>query len=149
MAEPNPGLWSVGYEGREIDSFVALMGEARIRTVADVRLTPLSRKPGFSKNGLRQALRESGIDYRHFRSLGNPKSNRPPFWEGRAAEGRAAFRRVLGTDEAARDLDELAGLARRSRVAVLCFERDEARCHRYVVLRAVEERVPVSVISLA
>jgi uncharacterized protein (DUF488 family) len=148
MAELKPGLWSVGYEGREINSFVALLDEARIQTVADVRLTPLSRKPGFSKNALRQALRESGIDYRHFRSLGNPKSNRPPFQEGRAADGRAAFRRLLDTEEGGQDLDELAGLARRSRVAVLCFERDEARCHRYVVLRALEERMPVSVISL-
>ncbi|MEU9974087.1 DUF488 family protein [Streptomyces sp. NPDC051014] len=144
-----PGLWSAGYEGRDIDSFVASLLNSRIDVVADVRLTPISRKKGFSKTRLGAALAEAGIDYTHLRSLGNPKDNREPFWDGRLEVGRARFRGLLASEEAQSDLDRLAERARQSRVAVLCFEKDESRCHRQVVLETVQKRAAVSVTPLA
>ncbi|MFJ8107811.1 DUF488 family protein [Streptomyces sp. NPDC096132] len=144
-----PGLWSAGYEGRDIDSFVASLVESHIDVVADVRLTPISRKKGFSKTRLGEALAEAGIEYTHLRGLGNPKDNRAPFWDGRVAEGRARFQGVLRSEEAQTDLDRLAERAQQSRVAVLCFEQDENRCHRQVVLETVRRRAAVPVIPLA
>ncbi|GGV20389.1 hypothetical protein GCM10010293_16120 [Streptomyces griseoflavus] len=144
-----PGLWSAGYEGRDIDSFVASLLDSRIDVVADVRLTPISRKKGFSKTRLGEALTEAGIEYTHLRGLGNPKDNRAPFWDGRLDEGRARFRGVLRSEEAQTDLERLAEHARQSRVAVLCFEKDESRCHRQVVLDTVRKRAAVPVIPLA
>ncbi|MFG3211055.1 DUF488 family protein, N3 subclade [Streptomyces tendae] len=144
-----PGLWSAGYEGRDIDSFVVSLLDSRIDVVADVRLTPISRKKGFSKTRLGQALAEAGIEYTHLRGLGNPKDNRAPFWEGRLDVGRARFRGVLRSEEAQTDLERLAEHARQSRVAVLCFEKDESRCHRQVVLETVRKRAAVPVIPLA
>ncbi|MBT2510135.1 DUF488 family protein [Streptomyces sp. ISL-98] len=144
-----PGLWSTGYEGRDIDSFITSLRESCIDTVADVRLTPISRKVGFSKTRLGLALAEAGIEYIHLRSLGNPKENRAPFWDGRIAEGRANFRSRLGSEEAKSDLDLLAERATNSRIAVLCFEKDEERCHRKVVLDAVRKHAAVPVASLA
>lgn len=144
-----PGLWSAGYEGRDIDSFVASLLDSRIDVVADVRLMPISRKKGFSKTRLGQALTEAGIEYTHLRGLGNPKENRAPFWDGRLDVGRARFRDVLRSEEAQADLDRLAEHAQQSRVAVLCFEKDESRCHRQVVLETVRERATVPVIPLA
>ncbi|MFI9755104.1 DUF488 family protein, N3 subclade [Streptomyces collinus] len=144
-----PGLWSAGYEGRDIDSFVASLLDSRIDVVADVRLTPISRKKGFSKTRLGEALAEAGIEYTHLRGLGNPKDNRAPFWDGRLDEGRARFRGVLRSEAAQTDLERLAEHARQSRVAVLCFEKDESRCHRQVVLETVRKRAAVPVIPLA
>ncbi|MFF8672609.1 DUF488 family protein [Streptomyces sp. NPDC015242] len=144
-----PGLWSAGYEGRDIDSFVASLLDSRIDVVADVRLTPISRKKGFSKTRLGEALAEAGIEYTHLRGLGNPKDNRAPFWDGRLDVGRARFRGVLRSEEAQTDLERLAEHARQSRVAVLCFEKDESRCHRQVVLETVRKRAAVPVIPLA
>ena len=63
------GIVSVGYEGRQIDDFVAGLQRAGVRTVADVRLNAISRKPGFSKTRLRDALAAVGIGYVHMRSL--------------------------------------------------------------------------------
>ncbi|MGW0588619.1 DUF488 family protein [Streptosporangium sp. NPDC002607] len=37
-------------------------------------------------------------------------------------------------------LDRIAEAARRQAVAVMCFEADEHRCHRDLVLEAVRER---------
>jgi transcriptional regulator with XRE-family HTH domain len=142
------GLVSIGYEGRNLDGFVQELSEAEVSMVADVRLTPLSRKPGFSKTRLGERLGEAGIDYLHLRSLGNPKDNRPPFWEGRVEEGRARFRTLLREPGPASALTELAGHAERQRVAVLCFERDEHRCHRKVILDEIRGIAAVPVTHL-
>lgn len=146
---PTAGLVSIGYEGRDLDGFVQELTDAHVAMVADVRLTPLSRKPGFSKTRLGERLGEAGIDYRHLRSLGNPKDNRPPFWEGRIEEGRARFSALLEQPGALDALTELAEHAEQRRVAVLCFERDEHRCHRKVVLDKVRDlaRVPVTLLA--
>ena len=142
------GLVSIGYEGRDLDGFVEELSEAGVTMVADVRLTPLSRKPGFSKTRLGERLGQAGIDYLHLRSLGNPKENRPAFWEGRVEEGRERFRTLLREPGAASALTELAGHAGRQRVAVLCFERDDHFCHRKVILDEVRDIAPVPLTHL-
>lgn len=142
------GLLSAGYEGRSLDRFVEELVDRDVQTLADVRLTPISRKPGFSKTRLSGALAEAGIGYRHLRALGNPKENRPPFWEGRFDEGRSVFRELLTARAAAAELDELLTLAARERVAVFCFEQDEDRCHRQVICDIARNSrgLPVSVL---
>lgn len=142
------GIVSVGYEGRTIDDFVSDLARARVHTVADVRLNAISRKAGFSKTRLREALAKAGIDYRHMRSLGNPKENRAPFWEGRPEEGRRAFHKVLRAPEAEAFLDELVGLAQAEVVAVLCFESDADMCHRKVIIDRVIDAAAVQVATL-
>lgn len=138
--DAGPGLVSVGYEGRTAEDLLSVLVEQHVDVVADVRLTPMSRKPGLSKTRLREALAAAGVDYIHLKSLGNPKENREPFWTGAVAIGVARFRELMAAPEPAASLDDLARLARTQRVAVLCFERDHARCHRQVVTEEVTAR---------
>ena len=140
------GIVSAGYEGRSIDAFVAALLEAGVQTVADVRLNAISRKVGFSKTRLEDALAAAGIDYRHMRSLGNTKENRSPFWEGRVEEGRRVFRQAIQNPEAESSLDELSALVRDQVVAVLCFETDVEKCHRKVIIEELvgTTKTPVS-----
>jgi len=42
-------IYTIGYEGIDIEQFFTLLSEHNIETVVDVRELPLSRKPGFSK----------------------------------------------------------------------------------------------------
>lgn len=144
------GIVSVGYEGRTIDGFVADLQEAGVQTVADVRLNAISRKPGFSKTRLRQALATAGIGYEHLRSLGNAKENRQPFWDGRVDEGQRVFREALQAPDAEASLEELSELARDHVVAVLCFETDVERCHRRVIIDQVvgAKAVPVAALRV-
>ncbi|MFG1928758.1 DUF488 family protein [Cryptosporangium sp. NPDC048952] len=143
------GLVSVGYEGRTAEQFVAEMLESGVAAVTDVRLTPLSRKPGFSKTRLGQALAEAGIGYRHAKALGNPKTNRAPFRAGRLEEARTGFQPVLVAPEAESELTALGQAAARERVAVLCFERDQRLCHRQIVLDDVQQRtgLPITILD--
>lgn len=137
------GILGVGYEGRSIDEFVTGLRELGVTRLVDVRMTPISRKRGFSKTALSAALAGQGIAYEHRRELGNPKENRPGFWGGveEAAQARARYAALLRTPDASAALDALAEVARGELVALLCFEADERRCHRQVVIQELTTRL--------
>jgi uncharacterized protein (DUF488 family) len=137
------GVFGVGYEGREITTFVADLLDRRVTRLVDVRLTPISRKRGFSKTALRTALAEAGIAYDHRRELGNPKDNRAGFGgtETDLDHAKATYAELLTSDDAQASLDKLGDLARTERIALLCFEADERRCHRDVVLAELARRL--------
>jgi uncharacterized protein (DUF488 family) len=139
---PSRGVTGAGYEGREIAAFVAELANRGVTRLVDVRLTPISRKPGFSKTALREALDGVGITYEHRRELGNPKDNRPGFAgsEHELSSAKQAYARRLAAPEAQAALEQLLRYAEHEHVAVLCFEADQHRCHRDVVLRELAGR---------
>ena len=133
-------LYTVGYERRDIDSFVALLQRHAVNELIDVRLTPSSRKPGFSKTRLAQALDEAEISYRHLRELGNPRENRDGFRKRQQA-AFDVYREHLGNGS--RDaVDEVVKAAKGSTVALLCFERDVLTCHRRIITDVAQELEP-------
>jgi uncharacterized protein (DUF488 family) len=136
---PSPRLVSIGYEGRTVDELIKVLRAQGVTVLVDVRMTPLSRKPGLSKRKLAEHLEASGIEYLHLKALGNPKNNRPPFWQGRAADGCSAFDGLLDSPEPRAALATIAGLTASATVAILCFERDHHRCHRQVVTTRVSD----------
>lgn len=147
---PTGGLVSAGYEGLRIDQFVDALRACGVQTVADVRMRPQSQfKPDFSKTRLTAHLAKAGIEYWHLRALGNPKDNRPPFYDGRVDEGRAVYSGVLDGAEATEQLQQLFAAAEAERVAVLCLEREEQRCHRQVILDRARSTPGLSVAPLA
>ncbi|GGY05128.1 DUF488 domain-containing protein [Paludibacterium paludis] len=140
-------LFTIGYEGLDIDTFLARLAACGIDTVVDVRDLPVSRKSGFSKKALSARLEAEGLHYVHMAGLGCPK----PIREHVKAGGdqacyEAAFNAHLATRED--DIAALAGLARTSRAALLCFEADPRRCHRTMVAEAVRERFGLAVEAL-
>ncbi|MCK8675017.1 DUF488 domain-containing protein [Rhodococcus sp. HM1] len=136
-----PALVSVGYEGRTLQDLISQLKHQRVQVLVDVRLTPLSRKPGFSKTKLAQALQSAGIEYVHHRALGNPKDNRDGFRSG-SEESRERFREVLGSDAAADALNHVVELLDGGIVALLCFERDHETCHRDIVVDRLRSVAP-------
>jgi uncharacterized protein (DUF488 family) len=132
----------VGYEGLTVDQLVERLTAESIEVLVDIRLTPLSRKPGLSKQALSEALLAAGIRYVHDRRLGNPKENRPAYADATSDAGIAArvnYREIITKGDGAEAVRELAFLAERHTVAVLCFEADESHCHREQVMVAVAD----------
>lgn len=130
----------IGYEGRSQEELIHELHLNQVQLVVDVRLNPISRKKGLSKTALTQALADSGIDYVHLRELGNPKDNREGFWlPGTAAEAESheRFRALLQSEESVEAIAELVRIGEERKVALLCFERDESRCHRMLVLEHI------------
>ncbi|MGH9128115.1 MAG: DUF488 family protein [Acidimicrobiales bacterium] len=146
---PTARVYSVGYEGFTLSGFTECMSQSRVGAVVDVRLNAVSRKPGFSKRRLAEALDAVGIAYVHEPSLGNPLENRGSFRDGDGESGRRRMREMLdnGSGEA---LARVLSLAREGRIALLCVERDQHRCHRSVItdaLMALEPELEVLSVS--
>lgn len=125
-------LFTVGYQGRDVDELISTLREHGVTTLIDVRYVAFSRKPGFSRTALRGALEGAGLRYEHWKTLGNPPEIRDVYKSGHVAEGRRLFRERLhnGQSEA---VDQLVGLAAEERVVILCLEADHRECHRDVI----------------
>jgi uncharacterized protein (DUF488 family) len=138
MASP---LISVGYEGRDVEGLVASLTQQRVAVLVDVRLTPLSRKPGLSKKRLASTLAEHGIDYLHLPALGNPKDNRAALRAGKPCS-RDRFTALLQGSAGAHALRHVAELLDDQTVALLCFERSHEECHRQLVVEELRRTIP-------
>ena len=140
MADVSLTIVSVGYQERSVGELIDVLRQGEVEVLVDVRLNPISRKPGFSKNPLSQALAEAGISYRHERELGNPRENRDPFhrerYEAHLREGGSAV------------YAELMELARSVRIALLCYERRHRDCHRSCILDLASQEHAVRVLEL-
>ena len=90
-----PRLFTIGYEGTDIDRFVETLKIVGVEVVADVRAVALSRKKGFSKSALSARLMADGMEYLHFVELGDPKPGRDAARAGLYDEFRKIYRRHL------------------------------------------------------
>ena len=131
-------VFTIGYEGLDIDAFVSTLARYDVETVVDIRELPLSRKRGFSKTALASVLSLSGFEYVHMAKLGCPKAVRNRYREDanwkRYTQG---FLQYLATQETT--IAELSDLARSTNCALLCYEADFNFCHRSMVANAVHE----------
>src|SRR3954465_4887042 len=103
-------LFTIGYEGADVDRFLATLKDAAVATVADVRAVALSRKKGFSKNHRRENLAEAAIGCRHFIDLGTPKAGREAGRAGDTERMHRIFCEQLATSSAQAHSEELTDL---------------------------------------
>lgn len=132
---PSRYLYTFGYEGLDIESFVSRLVAAGIQSVVDVRELPLSRKKGFSKTAFRERLAADGIAYFHVPALGCPKPIRDEYRA--TGDWKKYTRRFLSYVESQTStVEELAKFARSTSACLVCFEADYSFCHRTFVARA-------------
>jgi uncharacterized protein (DUF488 family) len=71
-------VWTIGHGTRPADELIAMLADAGVRTLVDVRRFPGSRRnPQFNGPALRATLEEAGLAYRHVVDLGGRLSNEP------------------------------------------------------------------------
>ena len=129
-------IYTIGYEGATVDEFLAALRQAGVERVIDVRAVPNSRRPGFSKNPLRNALAEIGIDYVHLKALGTPADGRAAARAGRQEDLERIYADQLELPEAIVQAEQMKELAVERPSALLCYEREPAQCHRTLLLNA-------------
>lgn len=140
-------LFTCGYEGLTLETFIERLTRNAIRTVVDVRANPISRKKGFSKNAFSEALQAAGIAYLHAPALGCPKPIRDRYKQDQNwsvyTQGFLAY-----VKKQSDPLTQLASLSIRSNTCLVCFEADFNLCHRTYVARAVTKLNQQSVAHL-
>ena len=133
-------FYTVGYGSHDIDQFLDILEVAEVRTVIDVRHTPVSlHKPSFSRENLNNALDGRGIKYIHRGDLGVPRDVRD-----RAAQSGSRDEiwswyetNVLGQWPEGH-LKELIE-DQEQPIAFLCMEADPTKCHRHLLFLTLEE----------
>ncbi|WP_244867814.1 DUF488 domain-containing protein [Vannielia litorea] len=142
-------IFTIGYEKSTIDDFVGRLAEAEIDVLVDVRELPLSRKKGFSKNGLNAAVKEAGIDYLHVKALGDPKPGREAARAGNHDLFVEIFTQHMDGEDAQSALTELAGAVKGKRICLTCFERHHEGCHRKIVAERLSALVGAPIEHIA
>ncbi|MDQ3080348.1 MAG: DUF488 domain-containing protein [Pseudomonadota bacterium] len=130
-------IFTIGYEKATLPELIAALKVAGVTRVIDVRAVPLSRKPGFSKNILKNGLAEAEIDYVHLKALGTPPAGREAARKGRHSELERIYAGQLELPEAVVAAAEMLELAAEKPSALLCFERDPSDCHRSLLIETV------------
>jgi uncharacterized protein (DUF488 family) len=129
-------FWTIGHGNRSIGEFLALLKEAEIECLVDVRAYPASRRhPQFARESLEQSLTAAEVGY---------------VWEGSALGGRRkpsaqspnialrnpgfrAYADHMMSAEFGHACERLAQIGRTRRTAVMCAERLPWQCHRFFI----------------
>ncbi len=144
-------LFTIGYEGCEVEDFVKFLKKNKIEMIADLRKNPVSRKRGFSKHKLAEQLAKKKIGYIHYVALGTPTSWRKLEKAGRLTREKMFelyVREVL--PKAQTDIEALRELLREKNTAILCYEADATDCHRSFVANEIrsQEKKKLKVVDL-
>lgn len=126
-------LFTIGYEGRGIETFINTLIQNDVRVLVDVRKNPLSRKFGFSKGKLKQISETVRIKYIHVPDLGIESEKRS------ALETTLDYYSLFEAYEKAlpdytQQIEALNMLlCKNARIALMCFEKNSEMCHRHVI----------------
>ena len=128
-------IWSIGHGARPLDEFLALLREADIGQLADVRAFPGSRRhPRFAGEALAAALAEVGISYLHLPGLGGRRDGRADSsHRALRVAGFRAYADHMSSQEFSRDYERLRALGRAAPTAFMCAETLWWRCHRRMI----------------
>jgi uncharacterized protein (DUF488 family) len=139
-------IWTIGHSTRTIEKFISLLGAHGIKSLADVRLLPGSKRhPQFNKEKLSDSLGKTGIRYEHFPELGGRRKAKPDSkntaWRNESFRGYADYMETEEFNKGVKRLLDLAVAA--GPTAIMCAEAVWWRCHRslisdYLKVRGIE-----------
>jgi uncharacterized protein (DUF488 family) len=142
-------FFTIGHSTRPLGDFMALLREAQVQIVVDVRLLPGSRtNPQYNQDELARELSNYQIGYEHIAALGgrrgksrdvSPSIN--AFWQNASFHNFADYAMSEPFQSAFAKLRDL-GHARDC--AIMCAEAVWWRCHRRIIadyLMAADETV--------
>ena len=125
-------LFTIGYSGRSLDEFIALLEQYKITALCDVRSMPYSRRnPQFNRESLQQDLKSRNIDYVFLgEELGARSKDPSSYVDGKAIYGKIAelplFKQGLERIKLGMEKDYI--------LALMCAEKDPLSCHRSILI---------------
>ncbi len=133
-------FFTIGYEGRTADQIVSVMSDAGVRSVLDIRYSPVSMyRPEMSKSNFRRSIEEAGLQYLHVPELGVPRDirakaimtgTRDTIWEW--------YDTYIVGPKLSKNLHWFMNLEHP--VALLCVEADPTECHRHRLFLELERQ---------
>ncbi|MGA7192339.1 MAG: DUF488 family protein [Anaerolineales bacterium] len=143
--DTSPFVFTIGYEGESIDSFLYKIISNNIMAIVDVRNNPQSMKYGFSKKSFSDYIEKVGLKYFHIPELGIPSEMRKGL--GQAITYKKLFDKYESNllpkqNDAKAYL--LSLIAKYPRIALVCFENDHRFCHRNTLVEHLKKEKTLS-----
>ncbi|HUN43540.1 MAG TPA: DUF488 domain-containing protein [Acetobacteraceae bacterium] len=138
MADEPREVLTIGHSSHKMEHFLALLREAGVTAVADVRSAPHSRHvPQFNHDTLKAALRDAGIAHVY---LGKELGGRPQS-KAQYRDGVADYEKIAASDAFQAGLQRVLDGAATHRIALMCAEQFPQDCHRCLLIgRALAAR---------
>jgi uncharacterized protein (DUF488 family) len=125
-------LFTIGYFGRSIDNFIALLEQHKITALCDVRSVPYSsRNPQFNGKVLKKVLQSHNIEYVF---LGEELGARPKD-PSCYVDGKVVYQKLAESTLFKNGLDRIRlGMQKDYVLALMCAEKDPMACHRSILI---------------
>ena len=143
-----PGIFTIGYEGKDIDSFLNILIKNEIDVIVDVRKNPFSMKFNFTKNKLMNYLQKVDIQYIHIPELGIEGKLRDEL--STMEDYQNLFKQYKATTlkERPDQVERIVKLGEKHRASLMCFEGSKDYCHRGSIAENIKTQHEVEVTHL-
>lgn len=126
-------IYTIGYAGFEIESFLKALKEHGITVLIDVRSSPVASEyyKAYSKDVLEPLLKSNNILYRNYSAeFGARQTNKDWF-----TNGYLDFKKFTNTDNFKSGVKKIKdGMALNYKFVLMCAEKDPINCHRTIMI---------------
>ena len=133
------GIITIGYEGLSIDEFMMKLIDKKIQVLVDVRNNPWSMKYGFTGKSLNILCGKMGFEYLGLPEVGIPSELRKAL--NTKEDYYTLFKQyrhfIVHKEEC---LDKILAMGKEKKIALMCFEKDPAMCHRTILAEELDRR---------
>lgn len=127
-------LTTIGYQQRTLEGYFNLLLKNCVQTLCDVRHNPLSRRYGFSKKALEYVCSCVDLAYLHLPQLGIESQRRKNLDDENSYIELFTYYQKTTLPKESVTVDRIRlRVSAGNRIALTCFERDPAECHRSIL----------------
>jgi uncharacterized protein (DUF488 family) len=135
-------ILTIGHSTRPLENFLEILHAHGVTQLVDIRTIPRSRhNPQFNQESLSKSLKDSSISYVLMKELGGLRRPKPDSvnmgWRNSSFRGFADY---MPTQEFAKGINQLIGLAQNGQAVIMCAEVLPWRCHRWLIADALTIR---------
>ena len=133
-------LFTIGYEGISLESYLNKLIRNNIKLLCDVRKNALSMKYGFTKSQLDKSCKGVGIKYIHIPEVGINSDKRQELNSQEDYDKLFTEYVSNNLNKTKNHQEDILNLLKENRrIALTCFEADKCQCHRTHLAEAISD----------
>lgn len=138
-------IFTIGYGGRSIEIFIAILKVYDIETIVDIRSRPYSRfQPNYNQKRLKEVLLAENINYEFMGlHLGGKPSNPNLF-----TNGEVDYDKIASSPEYQQSINKLIEIAAKQKACIMCSELKPNACHRNTLVGNSLSKLDIGVVHI-
>lgn len=138
--ETETTLFTIGYEGITLETYLNKLIKNNIKVLCDVRKNALSMKYGFSKTQLKNACNGVGIEYIHIPEVGIDSEQRQELKTQKDYDCLFEDYKENNLKNTINNQTQILEILKKNkRIALTCFEANICQCHRKHLSEAISK----------